>query len=108
MLEDLAKQMAEEKARLKSEKEAILEEKERLLKEKEDYIKNAGSLKDNMDEERERIKRELQEGIGDIMEDVDERIDMKLKQRDINVFLKKKGPSIVIPPAVSELVYKEK
>lgn len=44
MLEDLAKQMAEEKARLKSEREKILEEKERLLKEKEDNLKNAGSL----------------------------------------------------------------
>lgn len=36
MLEDLAKQMQEEKARLKSEKELIMEEKERLLIEREE------------------------------------------------------------------------
>lgn len=61
-----------------------------------------------MDKERDRIKRELEEGMGEIMEEVDERIDLKLKQRDVNMFLKKKGPSIVIPPPVNELVIKEK
>lgn len=32
-----------------------------------------------MDKERDRIKRELEEGMGEIMEEVDERIDLKLK-----------------------------
>ena len=46
--------------------------------------------------------------MGDILEEVDDRIYLKLKARDVDIFLKKKGPSIPIPEPVNELVYKEK
>ena len=59
MLEDLAKQMKEEKESLKAEQENILGEKLKLLEEKEKYLAEFGDLEEKLQAQRTSVKDDL-------------------------------------------------
>jgi hypothetical protein len=59
MLEDLAKQMKEEKEGLKAEQEKILGEKLKLLEEKERYLAEFGDLDVKLQNQRNSVNDDL-------------------------------------------------
>jgi hypothetical protein len=59
MLEDLAKQMKEEKEELKAEQEQILGQKLKLLEEKERYLAEFGDLDQKLQDQRNSVNEDL-------------------------------------------------
>lgn len=107
MLEKLAQQMKDEKDNLDSEKQKMLDEKLKLVEEKEKYFTDAAELKDNMDKEHEKMRKQItmRDGQGSeidpdkIMGIVDERIDQKFAENK---------PKLILPNPIFDYITVEK
>lgn len=100
--------MKDEKSKIDEEKQRMLDEKLRLVEEKEKYFTDADELKKKMEEEQDKLKRQVtkfgERGPGEIDPDqiaeiVDERIQHKLDEN---------RPKLIMPTPVFELIYREK
>lgn len=102
MLEDLAKQMKEEKEALKAEQEQILQDKLKLLEEKERYLNEFGDLDEKLQHQRSEVNQDLEK----LHDTIEQEMEAKLaaKQQDDLMNRMGKGPTIRVPEPVNKEV----
>ena len=97
--------MRDEKDALDGEKKKLLDEKERLLAEKERYLTDRGGLKEDLDEEKARLRAELDAVTGGLDQKIDERLAEQEAAR-AEARIAAGGPTVQLPsPVHSEIAY---